>query len=279
MDIQLPAIGSLGARFAAAHRFDTALDCLAEEARRLGFDGVDYAFLPSARLVAGAWASGPVHTRNFPSRWQIGWARYGRHDAILPLTYRRGLPLDWQAVKHEERLTEAQLAAINYLESDMGFPGGITVPIHLPQNRFAFVSGVSSRTGAAWRALSAQTMTPLMVLAHSFHHLVARRFQPAANESLRLTRRELECLRFAAHGLSAPESALRLNRSVDTVRGHLKRAMAKLGGCTTAQAVAIAVSCGLLDVDPADAAAGRWGGALSETRCGDPGALAFSRSR
>lgn len=246
----MPIIEAFGSRLAASRSFDAALDLLADEALELGLDGVDYAFLPSIRLITGGWAGGPIFARNFPSRWQAGWMRYGRFDPILPLTYRRGLPVDWQAVREHAGLSDDQRAALAFLESGMGFPGGITVPIHLPGNRFAFVSGVSRRAGADWAALSATTMVPLMALAHTFHHVVATRFPPSAGtDTLRLTKRELECLQFAANGCSAPATARLLNRSVDTVRRHLKRAMAKLGARTIAQSVAIGASCGLLDVD------------------------------
>jgi LuxR family transcriptional regulator len=130
----------------------------------------------------------------------------------------------------------------------MGFPGGITVPIHLPANRFAFVSAVSARRGADWQRLSACAMAPLMVLAHTFHHVAATRWPPATSlSSPRLTRREIDCLRHAANGNSAPNTARLLHRSVETVRGHLKRAMAKLGAHTVTQAVAIAASSGAID--------------------------------
>ncbi len=247
METPLPIIDDFGARLGAARDFDTALDLLEEETRRLGFDGVDYAYLPSVRLVAGGWAAGPVFARNFPRSWQVGWARYGRHDPILPLCFRRGLPVDWQAVRRSAVLSGPQRAAVDFLESGMGFPGGITVPIHLPGNRFAFVSGVSARRGAEWDALSARAMAPLMVLAHTFHHLVAvRRPATEAEWPARLTRREIECLQHAADGHSAPASARLQHRSVETVRGHLKRAMGKLGARTIAQSIAIAVSSGIL---------------------------------
>jgi LuxR family transcriptional regulator len=245
--MSLPSIDGFGARLGAAHDFDAALDLLADEAQRLGFDGVDYAFLPSLRLLAGDWASGPVFARNFPRRWQVGWAHYGRHDPILPLCFSRGLPVDWQAVRQACGLSEHQRAAVDYLESGLGFAGGITVPIHLPGNRFAFVSGVSTRRGAAWDALSRRAMAPLMVLAHTFHHLVAVRCPTHASAPPpRLTRREIECLQHAADGHTAPASARLQHRSVETVRGHLKRAMAKLGARTIAQSVAVAAAAGLI---------------------------------
>lgn len=251
MNTHLSSIDAFGERLRAACNFETALDRLAEEAQRLGFEGVDYAYLPTVRLIKGDWAAGPVFARNFPRRWQEGWARYGRHDPILPLSFQRGLPVDWEAVRRTPSLSGPQRAAVDFLDAGLGFPGGITVPIHLPGNRFAFVSGVSTLRGEAWVALSARAMAPLMVLAHTFHHLVAARSPVIVRASpARLTRREIECLQHAADGHSAPASARLQHRSVETVRGHLKRAMAKLGARTTAQSVAIAAACGLIEAAP-----------------------------
>lgn len=245
----LPTIDDFGTRLSAASSFDAALDLLATEVQQLGFDGVDYAYLPSTRLVDGGWVRGPVFARNFPPRWQVGWARYGCHDPILPWCFRRGLPVDWQSAKQELTLTAAQRTAISFLEWDMGFPGGITIPIHLPGDRFAFVSGVSTLRDAAWQALSKQATAPLMVLAHTFHHLAGARCPAAGNDaSMHLTRRELQCLRLVATGYTAPAVARTLHRSTETVRGHLKRAMAKLGARTIAHCVAIAAGSGLLEL-------------------------------
>ncbi|MBI4697241.1 MAG: LuxR family transcriptional regulator [Gammaproteobacteria bacterium] len=243
-----PDLEAFGARLAAVRRFDTAFDLLADEVRALGFDGVDYASSSAARVLDGGWAGGPIFERNFPRGWQHGWRVHGRFDPILPASYRQGLPVDWQAIRGETSLTSAQRRALALLD-DMGFPAGLTVPIHLPANRFAFVSGVSRRTGEEWASLCRRTKAPLLVLAHTFHHLLAERHDAAA---VRLTRRELECLQFAAWGCAAPLTARRLNRSVETVRRHLKSAMARLGARTVAQAVAIAVACGLLEAGSGD---------------------------
>jgi two-component system nitrate/nitrite response regulator NarL len=71
----------------------------------------------------------------------------------------------------------------------------------------------------------------------------ARRAQ--ADEPL-LTVRELEVIRLAAEGLSAPEIAQRLVVGVTTVKTHLQHAYAKLGVSDRAAAVAQALRRGLL---------------------------------
>jgi LuxR family transcriptional regulator, quorum-sensing system regulator SdiA len=242
-----PDIDDFSQRLSATRNFDAALDVLAEAVRTLGFDAVDYAALPAARVLDGAWAGQRIFERDFPSGWQRGWRVHGRFDPILPTSFREGLPVDWQAVRRRS-LTRPEREAIAVLDS-MGFPGGLTVPIHLPGNRFAFVSGASCRSGEAWDKLYTLARLPMMVLAHTFHHVVAAREPSQWAADVRLTRREIQCLQFAAHGNAAPATARQMNRSVDTVRRHLKSAMAKLGARTIAQSVAIGVACGLIEGD------------------------------
>tara|TARA_R110002096_G_scaffold14828_11_gene52428 strand:- start:3662 stop:4441 length:780 start_codon:yes stop_codon:yes gene_type:complete len=236
-------------QLAATRNFDAALDLLANEVHELGFDGVDYAAPPVARVLDGGWAVEPIFERNFPAGWRTGWCLHGRSDPILPASYRKGLPVDWQTLRCHALLEVAQRDALAFLEG-IGFPSGITVPIHLPANRFAFVSGVSCHAGDDWERLCERAMAPLMVLAHTFHHVAAVRHGPRRETAdVRLTRRERECLQFAASGHSAPATARLINRSVDTVRLHLKNAMAKLGAKTIAQSVAIGAACGLIEID------------------------------
>ncbi|WP_240350486.1 response regulator transcription factor, partial [Pseudomonas viridiflava] len=65
--------------------------------------------------------------------------------------------------------------------------------------------------------------------------------------AIKLTRRERECLRWSAEGLTAREIAQHLNRSVATVTLHLNSAMQKLGAKNRVQAVVRAVHYRLLD--------------------------------
>lgn len=241
-----PSLDRFASRLGSTTSFEAALDVLAENVRGLGFIAVDYANLSAAQVLDGSWAASPIFERNFPLGWQRSWRVHGRFDALLPHCYHSGLPVDWQDYRRRAALDQGQLRAFACLD-DLGFPGGLSIPIHLPANRFAFISAVSGETGERWETLCKKSRTPLTVLAHGFHHLLAERGlsteQPA---SVRLTRREVECLHHAARGYSAPATARQINRSVETVRRHLKDAMSKLGARTIAQAVAIAVACGLL---------------------------------
>lgn len=121
------------------------------------------------------------------------------------------------------------------------------MPIHLPAGGFAFVSGLSLARHGAWRDTGPAAMDQFFLTAHGFHAAVAARVGVnASTGSPRLSRRELEVVQYAARGLSAPATAHALHRALETVRHHRKSAMAKLEARTMTQAVARALSLGLL---------------------------------
>lgn len=64
------------------------------------------------------------------------------------------------------------------------------------------------------------------------------------------TRREMECLRLAAEGMTVPMIGKTLHMSTRTAEVYLHRVVKKLGGANKVNAVAIAVSRGLLRCDP-----------------------------
>ncbi len=238
--------------FSGARSFDHALDILADQAGRLGFDAIDYAYMPQVRTSDGGWIAADIASRNFPTRWQRGWSRFGRHDPYLWTCYERTLPLDWNEVKGAAWLSPLQREAIEYVD-DLGFRDGMSVPIHLPGGRFAFVSGLARDRVGGWRRQEAAASERLFVLAHQFHSAVAPRLgrERVAPGAGPLSPRERECLRYAAAGYSSVATAAATGRSAETVRRQRKSAMGKLNARTIAQAVASASALGLLDGRPA----------------------------
>jgi len=65
-------------------------------------------------------------------------------------------------------------------------------------------------------------------------------------DSIRLTRRELECLCLSAEGKSVSEIALVLSRKSSTVKSHLKSVRQKIGVRSTKHAAIIAIKRGMI---------------------------------
>ena len=234
--------------FRNVRSFDSALDRLAAAAAQLGFDAVDYGYMPRARSGDGRWFAPDIVARNFPRRWTRGWTRYASQDPYLCSCYPLTLPLDWNDVKGADWLTPTQQQAIAYIDDELGFRDGITVPIHVPGGAFAFVSGVSRLRRGAWRDQQDAMTEKLFVLAHAFH--AAASCQLASSVPVQggaISPREREILYYAAAGLSAPATARTVHRSVETVRRQRKSAMSKLGAHTIAQAVARALAAGVIE--------------------------------
>ena len=72
------------------------------------------------------------------------------------------------------------------------------------------------------------------------------------NHSPTLTFREIEVLRFIAHGLTNQEIADSLNVSIYTIKSHVRNLIDKLGAKNRWNAVAIAKERGLIRVEPED---------------------------
>tara|TARA_B110001452_G_scaffold264246_1_gene266950 strand:+ start:1383 stop:2105 length:723 start_codon:yes stop_codon:yes gene_type:complete len=233
--------------FDSTANFDEAMDVLEEKFLGLGFDRVDYAYIPHAPLCAGKWASPDVIARNFPRNWKQGWSRYSSADPFYQDAYRTNLPLDWDHTKQATWLSSFQRDAISYIEDSVGLADGITVPLHLSGGRFAFVSAATAQR-TTWRRDRRTVEQTALVLAHSFHAHVSRFVCNDTHITIELKQREIECLEAAARGNSAQDTADEICRCVDTVRFHLKNASAKLGARNITHAVSIATAQGFLQL-------------------------------
>jgi DNA-binding CsgD family transcriptional regulator len=96
--------------------------------------------------------------------------------------------------------------------------------------------GFSAQTGYGDQDLNLVLLTPV------------DQGRPGVSPTDRLTSRERELMEMVARGCRGPEIAEQLCLSPDTVRTHLRNAASKLGARTRAEAVAIAIGKGEIDV-------------------------------
>ncbi|MCG2839859.1 helix-turn-helix domain-containing protein [Sandaracinobacter sp. RS1-74] len=129
------------------------------------------------------------------------------------------------------------------------FTAAIVVPVHLPFGQIGMAAfGVADR---ARRDLSAEfeaNADQLMLLTHPFitsYTHVTRRRQWLPTDC-QLTKREVECLRWAAVGKTDKEISIILSRSHATVRFHIQNAGAKLDAVNRSQTVFKAAQLGFI---------------------------------
>ena len=235
-----------------AGSFDQALDILAQITADMGYTQVLYAYQRTARLADGEWVPLKLNVRNFPAGWEHQWEAFGSHDPYYRACFETTLPFDWHDVQRREHLHPAQAKAWRYL-ADLGLGRGMTIPVHLPWGRFAVVSAIVDRSTSNWSHIRDSTWDTMFHLTHLFHDTVRRNEfedQVQVASYIRLSPRETECLQWAAAGKTSPEIARIIDRSVETVRLHLKNAFHKLGANNKGHAIGKAVQLGL--VEPID---------------------------
>jgi len=145
--------------------------------------------------------------------------------------------------------TTALLDAIDCHEvtATTGIATAIVVPVHLPR---AIVGAVvwAARERVAVEDIFAEQAVRLHGLAlrlvASHAEASSRLRAPATPTSL--TRREVQCLRWAAAGKTDGEIGIILSLSTSTVRFHLRNAGSKLGSTGRAQAIQIAAGLGFV---------------------------------
>ena len=183
-----------------------------------------------------SWFPPRLIWRNFPSRWEVDWPRHCANDPYYHACYRSHSYVNWADIQKRADLSDLERDSWNYI-ADKAMTRGITVPIHLPGRRCAFVSGVEYRSDMRSDDLS-KAADALFLIAHYFHAAVYSKFKDPLTSTYRnsgggdlgtaLTDRELQCLTLAARGKTATETAEVLDRSVETVRDHLRSGASKL---------------------------------------------------
>jgi LuxR family transcriptional regulator len=236
--------------FKHACSFQESMDVLAEVTSTFGFTQVLYAYLPvPPRLPDGEWMPLKLNVRNFPTGWYNGWKDFEKDDPYYHFCFRGTLPFEWGDVQNCENLNAREKDAWKYL-ADFGLHRGITTPIHLPGGRFAAISAIVDRPRANWSNIKSNAKSKLLCLTHVFHDVIHERgFEKEIKYSLpvSLSPREKECLGWAAAGKTSVETAIIIDRSMETVRLHIKNAMLKLGVHNRVHAVAKAVQMGLIE--------------------------------
>lgn len=127
------------------------------------------------------------------------------------------------------------------------FGEAIIAPIHLPRGLVGAVFWCS-REPVGVKALFDDHAGRLHTLALRLvaTHNEARGRPRNATVPQSLTRREVQCLRWAAAGKTDGEIGIILSLSVSTVRFHLRNAAAKLGATGRAQSIQIAAGLGFV---------------------------------
>lgn len=214
---ELPALATLFARTIAEYGY-TASACGAFRATAGGSPRLEYFF------------------RNWPETWTALYAqrKFALHDFVIAELRRRPGPYTWLAAKEARRLSAKEKA---FWEAAVGagWTDGLSIPIHGPGGRLAFVTMTGAREQAT--PVERVRLQCLAIVTHERIRTLSGRDPERGPRDL-LTPRELECLREVGTGKSDRAIGEALGIARTTVKYHLEHARQKLSVRTRAQAFA-----------------------------------------
>lgn len=224
-------------------------DALLDLAKELGFQGGVYVHLghavralgPRRQVAPLRFVASSVFDRRM-------FLETGALDVDPALTHAvsTNTPHAWTTALGP-RLTDAQRQLYARLRG-RGIQAVVVAPVQDYAAGPAYLNFYSGFTDEAERCLREKAAA--LAFAASAFHQRAKALTPPNHQSAHplLTSREIDCLRLAALGLTAQDTAEALEVTVRTVEFHLKNAADKFGASNKVRAVALAVSQGLIQL-------------------------------
>ena len=201
----------------------------------VAFDVDRFAYLSLPRTAKDQ----PRFVANYPAAWTSHYLRrqYQKIDPVITCAGCSDLPFSWG---RKFGLDSRSARGIRFFDeaAEFGIRSGLTIPIKDRWGGRAVLTFAADENCPALMRLSDRYSQAIQLVATSYH-IQARRICSGqlVIDGIKLTRREFECLQWAAKGKSAWDISQILGIKRRTVAFHLDNARAKLGVRTIAQAV------------------------------------------
>lgn len=191
--------------------------------------------------ISGNRGVNPALISNYPTAWTRRYfdLHYDRIDPVILNARLLGGPFLWGRGLDGTALHASQQAFFEEA-SAFGIAAGFTIPLAVVASRFAAATFASDKNATSLGKLVEAHASALHLISLLFHKKAeAVIFGDRQIAGVKLTRREYECLSWAAQGKSTWDTSKIIGISARTVAYHADNARAKLGVRTTAQAVAL----------------------------------------
>lgn len=238
--------GRSGVKRDPMHRiFQQFIDSLAEARDAAEFSQTMAAVASALELSCFAYLALP-DTRDrkprlistYPKEWTFRYiqSRYELIDPVIIRALRTAEPFQWGRGVASSQSSPAQKQLLDEA-AQFGIGMGFTVPIHDGRGPVAALTFAARGRSSVFEDRVQSQARVLQLMALFFHTHVRRTLaNDQAVGGIRLSRREFECLEWAAQGKSAWEIGRILGISRNTVAYYLESAKKKLGVRTIVQA-------------------------------------------
>lgn len=208
----------------------------------LGVSHLAYHATSVEKLTAG----GPFIVTTYDPVWVRRYIekQYQNLDPVVLQALHGFLPIDWRMLDFSGRQRAEFMAEAK--EFDIS-PNGMTIPVRGPAGEHALVSINAADSEEDWDVFLEEMRSELLLISHILHNKI-RVIEGLDQISARinLSTREVDVLYWLAHGKTFEDAADILYISSRTVRAHIESARYKLNAVNTTNAVAKAVSLGLI---------------------------------
>lgn len=203
--------------------------------------GVDYYVYGNSR----PGLEQPYIDSTYPADWMAHYLanRYQYIDPVVLEAQRSHLPFAWRFLTNRPGNLSPQQRKLFAEAAEFGIRDGFTIPFHTAEGATAVLSFAFGSVEQLKEVMTAQSR--LKLLAVYYHTAVERLLDVEVPED-ELSSIERQCLTGIANGHSLWEISGRIHRPEPDVAGALRSAREKLGTATTAQAIAKAITQGLI---------------------------------
>jgi DNA-binding CsgD family transcriptional regulator len=180
----------------------------------------------------------------YPVAWQTRYFKkqYARIDPVIARGSEAVLPFDWDELPKDDPATQAFFddAAEHHLGHN-----GLSIPVRDRKGVRSLVSFTSDHSKDEWAEYKLRNMVKLQPMAVLIDCAAGLNFK-LTPDPVELSKREEECLIWAARGKTYHDIAGILNLSFASVKTYLDTARHKLSCINLTHAVAVAIATGVI---------------------------------
>lgn len=203
--------------------------------------GVDYYVYGNSR----PGLDHPYIDSTYPQAWMAHYLanRYQFIDPVVLEAQRSHLPFAWRFLTNRTNGLSSAQQKLFAEAAEFGIRDGFTIPFHTAEGCIAVLSYAFTSVEQLKEVMNAQSRLKLLAV---YYHTAVERLLDVQIPDDELSAMERQCLTGIAHGCSLWEISGRIHRPEPDVAGALRSAREKLGTATTAQAIAKAITQGLI---------------------------------
>ncbi|HLO76263.1 MAG TPA: autoinducer binding domain-containing protein [Magnetospirillum sp.] len=203
--------------------------------------GVDYFVYGNSRPGLGQ----PYIDSTYPEQWMGHYlaSSYQFIDPVVLEAQRSHLPFSWRFLLNRPGGLSPEQRQLFAEAAEFGLRDGFTIPFHTAEGCIAVLSYAFGSAEQLREVMSAQAQLKLLAV---YYHTAIERLLDIQTPEDELSPMERQCLTGIANGHSLWEISGRIHRPEPDVAGALRSAREKLGTATTAQAIAKAITQGLI---------------------------------